>query len=208
MNQGVTISAPNILALDISSRCTGVAEGRAGESPRLYGVRPRSEPDDYADVFARSLRWTAERLAVCKFDVVYVEAPRSPGMHGDTNADTTFKLIGLWATISSVVIYAGIKCRSVSVKDVREGFIGARNRPGAVAKSQVIEMCGRLGLSASDDNEGDAAALWWFACQKEARALCPVITPMMHHEVATSVENAKILKEQEARKRKLGRLRV
>ena len=57
-------------------------------------------------------------------------------------------------------------------------------------------------------NEGDAAALWWFACQKEARALCPVITPMMHHEVATSVENAKILKEQEARKRKLGRLRV
>ena len=200
--------APKILALDISSRCTGVAEGRAGETPRLYGVRFAGVNDDYADIFARSLRWTAERLAVDRVDAVFVEAPRSPGMHGDTNADTTFKLIGLWATVSSVVIYAGIKCSSVSVNDVREGFIGARNRPGAVAKAQVVEMCERLGWSPSDDNEGDAAALWWWGCQREARELCPVITPVMHHQVATSVENAKILKEQEARKRKLERLRA
>ena len=200
--------APKILALDISSSCTGVAEGRGGEAPRLYGVRFAGPHDDYADIFARSLRWTAERLAVDRFDAVFVEAPRSPGLHGDTNADTTFKLIGLWATISSVVIYAGVKCRSVSVNDVRGAFIGARNRPGAVAKAQVIQMCRRLGWSPSDDNEGDAAALWWFGCQREARELCPVITPMMQHEVATSVENAKILKEQEARKRKLERLRA
>lgn len=202
------IAAPNILTLDISSRCTGVAEGRAGETPRLYGVRFASEHDDYADIFARALRWAADRFSVTKFDAVVLEAPRSPGMHGDTNADTTLKLIGLWAVLASAAKVRGMRYRSVNVNDVREGFIGSRNRPGAIAKAQVVAMCGALGWSPSDDNEGDAGALWWHECRRISPDLAPVITPMMHHQVATAVENAKILKEQEARKRKLERLRA
>ena len=200
--------APNILALDVSSRCTGVAEGRAGEVPRLYGISFARPHDDYADIFARALRWAADRFKVTRFDACYLEAPRSPGQFGDTNADTTLKLVGLWAVMSSAAKVRGIKYRSINVNDVRQGFLGSRSLPGAVAKAQAQAMCGRLGWNASDDNEADAAALWWHASMKEAPDLAPVITPLMHHEIATAVENARVVKFQEARERKLRRLRA
>lgn len=178
--------APFILALDLATT-TGVAEGRAGEIPRLYSKRFVKPYDDHPSVFGRALGWLSEHIEDVIPDAVFIEEPIKPGARGiKTNPETTLRLIGLWGALSGECAYRGIMCRCVSVQTVRKGFIGAGRVKGGgdEAKRLAFAMCGLLGWAPTDRDSSDAGALWWYAVAKMTN-LGPPITPAMHAEVAT-----------------------
>lgn len=185
---------PFIMALDAAST-TGIAEGRAGETPRLYSKRFVERHDEHRNVFGRALGWIAERIDEVIPDVVYIEAPMSPGAPGvKTNPDTTLRLIGLWALFSGECNYRGIICREASVQTVRKGFIGSGRVDGGgqEAKRRVFAMCQLLGWNPTDKDSSDAGALWHYAVTRFAPDLAPPITPMMWAKVATRIGNVDV----------------
>lgn len=182
------------MALDLAST-TGVAEGRAGETPRLYSMRFVKPHDDHPAVFGRALGWLAEHIEDVIPDVVFIEAPMTPGAPGiKTNPETTLRLIGLWGALSGECAYRGIMCRCVSVQTVRKGFIGAGRVEGGgqEAKRRAFDMCRLLGWSPTDRDSSDAGALWWHGVTKVRPKLSPPITPMMHAKVATTIRGVDV----------------
>ena len=183
------IARPRILALDVAST-TGICVGFAGEKPTFSTIKFVQDGDDHEDVFGRALRWLAEYLQVDRPDAIYIEAPLSPGIHGQTNADTTLRLIGMWAALAAAVKVKGIKYRRAKVSTVRKEFIGHGNLKGHEAKRRVREMCRLLDWQTRNDNESDAGAIFWWASTREALNLAPVITPMMQQQCANIVGGA------------------
>ena len=198
-----------ILALDVAT-LTGVAEWEPGlASPRFHSVRFASPGDEHVETFVRALRWIAERLSLGDVASVYLEAPLRIGASaGQTNADTVLRLNGLWAVISATVKYARVKYRDVNVQEARKVFLGNGQLRGSDAKPRALAMAESIGWRPNTLDEADAAAVLYFALTRECPNHAPMISAMDHHRIATASENAKILKEQEARKRKLERLRA
>lgn len=191
---GLGMSPPLILAIDAASTC-GVAQGRAGETPRLYSMRFVRPHDEHRNVFGRALGWFAELIDEIIPDVVYIEAPMSPGAPGvKTNPDTTLRLIGLWAVFAGECAYRGIMCREASVQTVRKGFIGSGRVEGGSqeAKRRVFAMCELLGWRPTDKDSSDAGALWHYAVTKFAPDLAPPITPLMWAKCATTVRGVDV----------------
>ena len=180
------MSAPVIWALDVASE-TGIAEARVGELPRFYTQRFAHDGDEHEDVFGRALLWLIERLQVDRPDAIYVEAPLSPGTYGQTNATTTVRLIGLWATLAAAVKVKKVRYCRAKVQTVRSAFLGQGNLEGKEAKRRAGEMCRLLGWAPNNHNEADAGAILWWASTKEAPHLAPIITPLMQQRVATTV---------------------
>jgi hypothetical protein len=192
------MTAPYILALDIATK-TGVCEGRAGETPRMYSVQFGKPGDEHEDAFERALRWVAERLQVSRPDAIFVEAPINPGafvgrydeergkVTMTTNPDTTIRLMGLWAVLAAAVRLKGIRYERVNVQTARKLFIGVGNLKGQEAKRRCYDLCTLLGWDPSNRDESDSACVWNWGVTKIAPRLAPVITPMMHAKVATTV---------------------
>lgn len=201
--------ASTILAIDLATT-SGCAEWSADTaSPRFYSVRFAGPGDEHPETFTRALRWIAERLSVGDIAAVYLEAPlRLGAAAGQTNADTVLRLNGLWAVISAAVKYSRVKYRDVSVQTVRKEFLGQGNLRGDVAKPRAMAMAQSIGWHPQSFDEADAAAVLYHAIARECPNLAPAISPMMHHQVATSCENTRILNEQEKRERGLRRLRT
>lgn len=89
------------MALDAAS-IVGVAEGRAGEVPLLYSMKFSRKDDEPEDVGGRAMAWFQVRLEEFNPDVVYIEAPMSPGARGiKSNPATTTLLIGLWFALAA-----------------------------------------------------------------------------------------------------------
>jgi len=179
--------APKILALDAATN-TGVAIGSAGDVPIFQTLRfAGSDPDaEHEQSFAAALRWIAQLLQVNRPDFIYIEAPLSPGISGATNANTTLRLIGLWATLSAASIVKGVPYRKAKVGQVRKGFLGHGNLPGAEAKRRVQVVCELLGWDPRNNNEADAGALFHHACRIHAPERVPPITAEMHARAATA----------------------
>lgn len=186
---------PLILAIDAASVC-GIAEGRAGEVPRLYSMKFSRKDDEPEDVGGRAMAWFSERLTELNPDVVYIEAPMSPGAPGiKTSPSTTIMLIGLWYAMASECISRGFAVRKANVQTVRTGFIGSgrvvmpkdskQGEGGKEAKRRVFEMCRLLNWNPTDRDASDAGALWWYAVTRYAPDLAAPITNMMHAKVAT-----------------------
>lgn len=191
---------PYILGLDIAT-AMGFAEGEVGTIPFLGSEKfKRSKHDDHADVFGRALDWMVRRLDARngqrRPDAVYVEAPLPPGAPGvKTNPETTLRLLGMWGALAGAVkCKRGILYREVSVQKVRMGFIGHGRVDGGgeEAKRRVMAMCRLLGWTPSDDNAGDAAAVWWHACTIHAPDAAQVITPLMWGKCAARIKGIEI----------------
>ena len=195
--------APYILALDIATT-TGVCEGRSGEIPRMYTMRFGNPGDDHEEVFARALRWIAERLLVDRPDAIYVEAPVNPGafvgrydeekgrVAMTTNPETTIRLMGLWAIMAAAAKVKGIRYGRVHVQTARKLFIGAGNLRGVEAKRRCFELCKLLGWDAHNRDESDSACVWNWGVAQVAPNLAPIVTPMMQASIANRIGGVEI----------------
>ena len=199
------IEPRTIVAIDCAT-VSGVAEVEPGAKPRFYSVRFASPGDEHPETFKRALVWIARRLAIGDVAAVYLEAPlRMGAASGQTNADTVLRLNGLWAVISAAAKSRGVRYRDVSVQDARRVFIGERGLRREEAKERAMRMAHLIGWDPNNLDEADAAAVLLYALTKEAPDYAPVITPLMHHQIATAAENERILRDREKRERGLRR---
>lgn len=151
-----------ILALDLATT-TGYALGRIGGAPSSGQKRIGSEGDSlgaFADEFDFWLNGIVERLAP---GLIYYEAPINQS--GKTTAATTIKLRGLAYHVHMIGFRHRIIVRPGNVQTVRREFCGS----GHASKDQVVEECRRRGWSVAGTDEADAVALWWWACEDQAK---------------------------------------
>ena len=73
------------------------------------------------------------------------------------------------------------------------------------ATAILKQMAQAVGWAPNNLDEADAAAVLFYAITEEAPNYAPLISPMLQHQVATSVENTRLLKEREKRERGIRR---
>jgi len=170
----------DILALDVATRC-GWARGRVGEMPVAGSVRFGGADASANAVFAHCLSWLSRELEPePRPDMVMIESLLSPDAKvGFTNRDVRDRLAGLHGVVRAVAFLRGIyTINEASVGDVRAHFIGDRTLKRAPAKREVMSRCRQLGWTATDDNAGDALALWSFAAALIDPSLALRVTPL------------------------------
>ena len=104
-----------------------------------------------------------------------------------TNPDTTIRLMGLWAIVAAAVKVRGVRYERVDVRTARAEFLGDGGLKRDEAKRRAFEMCKLLGWSPANRDEGDAGCVHYYGSVILAPRLAPVVTPMMHMKVATTV---------------------
>jgi hypothetical protein len=196
------LNAPLILALDISKSCTGVAQGRAGEKPRLYSIRGKD--DDVTRAVSRLGRWLIELTNVDRPDFIYSEASISAAafmgkwdaeagrIQMTSNPQTTVALAKMTGVVEFIADMRSIAYRSAHVQTVRKAFIGSGHLKGPEAKRRAFELCNVLGWTPSNRDESDAAAVHFYAQTIVAPSLAPLITPMMQAELANRIGGVEI----------------
>ena len=189
-----------LLALDISSARTGVAEGEIGQPPKFYSVRfKKSGEAENCDVFGEALGWFTSRLQMSKPDYLLVERrismmlPKQDG-EGNWRQTTSPKTADLLGGLGGVILGAASRCRigrirnakttdyTVAVSTVRALFLGKGNLRTDVAKRAARHMCEQLGWEASNDDEADSGAIWWWASWHIDQKRTPIVTPAMQTE--------------------------
>jgi hypothetical protein len=153
-----------ILAVDPATWC-GWCRGTVGEPPTFGSVRFGGPHDRPAAVYATAVDWFGELLAHPP-DVLMLEAVLPPSAwRGQSQATTFARLGGLQSIALGLAHKHGVgEITEVSVASIRAHFIGDRGMKRAVAKKAVVARCKRLGWEVSNDNEGDACALWSYGC--------------------------------------------
>lgn len=170
---------PFIIGFDIATNL-GIAEGFAGERPRLYSLNLSRPDDELFQPGGRAVKWLAQRLVVDKPDLIVIERPvMGDGKAGSTNANTKFILQGLVYLFGSVCAAKKIRLMLVAVSSVRKSFIGNGALPSVVAKRQVFEQCNRLGWEPPNRDASDAAACWFFGCKTIAPDLTAHVEPLL-----------------------------
>jgi hypothetical protein len=167
-----------ILALDIATT-TGFAIGDpAMRCPHFGSIRFASAGASHAAIFADALAWASEQLLQWQPQrLIYEEPLQFRG--GKSRAGNDEILHGLPAVFLAVAHLRGIHdIRKASVKAIRMHFIGA-NPPRVEAKRKTVQQCRTIGWAVTDDNQGDACALWSYACglQKLEETLAPKAQP-------------------------------
>ena len=85
------------------------------------------------------------------------------------------------AIVRAVAYLRGIyQIEAYAVNDVRGHFLGERGLPRIDAKLAAIERCRKLGWQCLNDNEGDALALWSFACAKVDPTTALMVSPLFN----------------------------
>ena len=164
-----------ILALDLSAKNTGVAEGRPGATPRLYSAPFKLSDDDERAMSGRAIGWISQRLKVEPLpEVIAVEA-RINTVWGQTNAKTALILDGLYCIMAGASWLKGIRFIPAPVSDVRIHFIGHGRLKGEVAKKLVMRRCQEIGWVPPNHDAADAAAVWhWTAHKLRPDLVAPV----------------------------------
>jgi crossover junction endodeoxyribonuclease RuvC len=161
----MTDAHPLILALDIATVC-GFARGRVGETPVSGSIRFGRRDASNNAIFAHALTWISKELEPQpRPDIIIIESMLpADAKYGFTNRDTRDRLAGLHGVVRAVAHLRGVfDISEAGVGQVRAHFIGHSNLKRPEAKRQVILRCAQLGWQASDDNAGDALALWSYA---------------------------------------------
>ena len=194
------MTAPLILAMDISKTRTGICEGRVGARPTFMSISGNDMSDTAA--MMRLGNWLIARLRIDPPDWIYFEAQISLGAFmGEYDEDkgkvrmtsSPATTITLAKMIGIVEFIGGMKHMQMSeakVQTVRKAFIGHGNLKGEVAKPRVMALSKALGWEPKNHDESDAGAVWFYAgTQVSPRHYTP-ITPMMQAKVATEVDAA------------------
>lgn len=159
-----------VLAFDIASN-TGCAVGEAGGTPICWSVDIGKGKSD-ALRFSTVLKFTEKCINHYKPDIIAVECAI-----GGVNSSQF--LTGAFACVIGTAAKNKIQIERYTVASIRKHFLGKhltakrdfahlKKKDGKAAIKQcVIDRCGQLGWSVSDDDAADAAALWDFCCAKQ-----------------------------------------
>lgn len=188
------MTAPLILALDISKSCTGVAFGRAGETPRFLSIIGK-EMDDIAAMMKLGT-WLIEWTKLNRPDWIFYEAPIDRVL---TDAHTTIVLAKMTAVVELVAGMKGIQHRKANIQTVRSSFLG-QGRPDD-PKHFAKLMAESLGWQPKTLDEADAAGVWYFAAMQVGRNAATYITPMQRAKVADEHEARRIERKSKRRAR-------
>jgi len=156
----------DILAIDIATNC-GFARGIVGGVPTCGSLRFGAVNASNNAVFGHALKWISKLLEPQpRPDILIMEAMLPPQARvGHTSRDVRDRLAGLHGIIRGVAYLRGIgEIAEANVGDVRMHFICDRHMPRSSAKSQVMRQCEMMDWHPKNDNEGDALALWSYAC--------------------------------------------
>lgn len=178
------MTAPLILALDISKTRTGIAFGRAGEAPKFVSI---SGGDISAVKMAcRILVWMTDFIRLEKPDWIYFEAPMERATGGSIK---TIIVLNCLAFLVEVIAEAkSIPHRKTHVNTLRKAFIGSGNLKADLAEKMIGAMCRAIGWEPKNHDEADAGVVWHWACLQTSPRHAAVITPMLQTKVAQDVE--------------------
>lgn len=195
------MTAPLILALDISKTNTGIAFGRPGERPTLLSIAGKET--DAAGAMAKLGTWLIEFCRVNKPDWLYYEAalgiipgeydPEEKRVKAKGNPQTTITLAKMTGVVEFVAEMKRIRWRTGKVQTVRKTFVGHGYPQNP--KKHVKAMCVELGWTPKNTDEADAAALWSWACIQVAPSQAQIVTPMQHRKVAALMAPAGVFAE-------------
>lgn len=148
-----------ILSLDLAS-CTGWAHGKPGDNPTFGSLRFGERGASHARIYREFRSWLNGWITGGKCQLMVYESSAIPSlMIGHTNAKTTRFLIGLCEHVEELC-YERVELREASVSQIRSHFLGTNRIARREAKVATMECCRRLGWNVTNDNEGDACALW------------------------------------------------
>jgi crossover junction endodeoxyribonuclease RuvC len=166
-----------VLALDLAS-VSGWAVGEPGTTPEHGAIRFASKGASHEAIFSKAMDWADEIISMCKPRLIVWEAPLAGFKGGKTTNDVTTILFGLPAIVGAIAYRHGIyDCRKADTAAVRHHFIGS-NPKRAKAKGMVVRQCCAMGWNCSDDNEGDALAVWSYMCALLNPRLALAPTPL------------------------------
>lgn len=171
-----------VLALDISKTCTGVAVDGEGGRPLASSFKGAANTPTNGRAGARFSKWLIRTIRDYDVELLAVEAPIVANSRDDDskiymNAKIVRVLMGLPFLAETTADLMGIQYAEYAVQTVRRTFLGHGRPPNA--KRAVLERCRILGWVATNDNEGDALALWYHAKSTNDRTFRPEIgTPL------------------------------
>ncbi len=157
---------PLVLGLDIATHL-GWARGHVdAPAPACGSIRFGNVRTPASEIFGNAIRWAEAYIGGSKPDILVIEALLPPeAMHGETSRAVRDRLCGLHGIILGIAHNMGVgEIVTASVGDVRAHFINNRGLKRVQAKAAVMAKCEMLGWRVTDDNQGDAAATWSYAC--------------------------------------------
>jgi hypothetical protein len=176
----------DVLALDVATTlgwCRGIVGAQPTAGSVCFGRREMRE----REVYGNALIWFSDFLRPePRPDLVILESMLAIGaMDGQSQRATWLRLAGLRTLAIGVAHARNIpEIAEASVQDIRGHFIGERNMRRREAKSTVMERCKRLGWEVRNDNEGDAAALWSYACSLIDPRLAMNVVPLFNRRLS------------------------
>jgi hypothetical protein len=176
----------DVLAIDLATN-TGWCRGHVGGPPTFGSLRFGGHGARDTAVFAEALSWVSHLLQPApRPDLVILEALLPPSAWQGQSQQTTFnRLAGLQSIMLGVAHLRGIpEISTAAVPDVRAHFIGERGLKRKQAKQAVMERCLRLGWEVANDNQGDACALWSYACSLIDPRLALNVVPLFNRRLA------------------------
>lgn len=191
------MTAPVILALDISKTCTGVAFGRVGERPTFLSIKG-NDIDETAAMMKLG-RWLIEWIRVSKPDHIFYEAAIDRVL---SSAHTTIVLAKMVGTVEFITGMKGIAARKAHVQTVRKSFLG-QGRPED-PKQHARLMCAAMEWAPNNLDEADAAAIFYWGSLQVAAKHAQYVSPMLQAKVAEQADNerfARAAAKQERRRR-------
>lgn len=186
------MTAPLILALDISKTCTGIAYGRPGDAPRFLSIKG-ADIDETAAMMKLG-RWLIEWSKVERPDHVFYEAPIDRVL---SSAHTTIVLAKMTGMVEFIFGMKGIPARKANIQKVRATFLG-QGRPEE-PKQHAKLMCEALGWRPTNLDEADAGGVFYFGAIQVGGGAATFASPMLKAKVAEQAEALRI--ERLARRR-------
>jgi hypothetical protein len=175
----------DILALDLATEA-GWCRGPLDGAPSFGTIAFARGDDTDQEIFGRALRWLSVLLEPQpRPEMLVLESLLPAAAAIPSNKKTRDRLAGLRAVILGVADCRRIRrIEEIAVGDVRHHFIGTRSMKRAAAKREVMRTCRRLGWNVEDDHQGDAGALWSYACSMLDPKLALRVSPLFQKGVA------------------------
>jgi hypothetical protein len=170
-----------ILAIDCATQC-GLASGEPGEVPHLETVNFGDSGDNHLECGARALRWIAHRLTDDRPDQIWMEEPLSfEAAEGRSSGASRVRLNGLYMVIGAAARLKGVPVHPVRITTARKGFLGHGGLKRDIAKKRSRAMARLLGWNPLNDDEADAACIFWFASVANGKPI--LISKLMQKQV-------------------------
>ena len=151
-----------ICSLDLGTQNIGWAYGSDDDRAPTTGTYcPPATGKDLGWLLADVRAWLTPFCRTRAFDLLVYE---SPVFVAQNNVMTVRKMFALGGLVELVAYDLKLPCEEKLPGPVRKHFLGRGNVPKRrpEIKAAVMRQCQILGWKPSNDDEGDAAALWSF----------------------------------------------